>query len=269
MTVDFAKTFPENYRKLILSQNSRDKNKKYNKQLKNNSYILVYPFKRDDNKLEYLVGFSNNPKVVPVGDDFMSEAYQHVKNNYEVLTTTDTETTIKETVVIPTSSFEPIEVEKISWQAIIDAPKIEDGSFDLLVNSFLEYFSLDSVEYIDGKPIFDFNHYFCQDNNQPKDLELRTVWIDVDDEEKYGNIETLIFWKNKFIGWVSRSGRWLDSTDTSTVDVMAWQDLMETIYKNTGFVRENLLKGVTVYDMNQEHVDDLLHVPGISQKNYS
>lgn len=264
---NFKESFPNDYRNLVMSLNSRDKSKRYNNRINNKKYVSIYAFD-NDGKVELLIGFTNEAVINPVEPEFISKAYRCVAGNYDLITTSDPISNFKETIIIPATEFQPIEVEKISWQSLIDSPKIEEGDFSILSKSFLEYFSLDSNEYFDENNKFDFNNYFYNEQNKPEELELRTVWIDVDSNEKYGDIQTLIFWKTKFIGWTTQSGKWLDSLTTSTVDVEGWKDLMQTIYNNTGFVRENFLKGVTVYDMNNVEVDDVAFVPNISIKNY-
>jgi len=266
-TVDFIKS----YRELLLTC-SHDQIKVFNNRLKKYTYFLVYPFTGSDEnpeKTSLLVGFADT-FVVHQKDDQpnMPAAMQQITAGQGYLTV-GSGLDITETVGIPTSEIEPLPVRKVEWAELINAPKLADADFDLLQDSFLEYFNLDEYAYQEGSnESFRFGEYFREEANKPEGLELREVWHDTCQDDKHGNIQTLVFWKDEFIGWISCSGRYLTSSAASTVNLPKWTELMDTIYANSGYKPGRNVNGVSVYDMSQDDVDDVTYVPGVSTVNY-
>lgn len=269
----FVTDFIKGYRELMLNQSSHDKIKHFNNNLKEYPYLLVYPFTSDDSepaKTQLLVGFAETFAIHQKDDKAtMPEAMKQIRRGQDYLKVGH-DVTITETVVIPTSEIEPVPVRKVAWAELIEAPKLGEDSFSVLSAPFLEYFNLDSYAYQEGSDeSFDFSHYFYQDSNKPVGLELREVWHDTCDDDKHGNTQTLVFWKDEFIGWLTFSGRYLDSTMASTVNLEKWVDLMDTIYKQSGYKPGRNVHGVSVYNMDKDDVDDVAYVPGVSTANYS
>lgn len=268
MSKPISETFIESYRNLVFTEGKRKEIKTLNRRLNEYKYILVYPFKEEENsnKLKVLVGFSNEIKILKFGKETMMQALQHVERNNFVLNISDVDEKIEETLVFETSQLEPIPVEDISWDNLLNAPTISLGNFNLMQEFFLEFFNLTDCEYEDG--IY-FSNFFLNETNKPEELELKVVWRDVDSDEKYGNIVTLVCWKNQTIGWVSTSGRWLDSNHASTINPDIWIEMMNAIYEKTGFTPSNKIRGVSVYDITKDKVDDVCIVPGFSTTDYN
>jgi hypothetical protein len=270
MSDKFRESFPKDYRDFTIARNLRETSKKFNLNIERFKYVLVYPFdkknKENGNNHTLIVAFSNDPKVF----EYTKGAPQAAYKDFHIVDTITVTDLSFEFLVFETSIFEPISLEKVEWSKLINAPKIDDGDFSDLQTAFLSFFGLDENEYNqDYSDSFNFSRFFCHEENKPYDLELRVVWRDVDSGDKYGNIVTLIFWKNDFIGWVTHSGKWLDSEDVNTVDIEKFKDLMQFIYDKTGFIRSNRLHGISIYDMDKHEVDDLVSVPGVSMRNYS
>lgn len=264
MSEQITKDFISNYRQILIEDDSRDKKKKFNRHLANYKYILVHPFKEtDDSPLQIIMGFTNELAIYPAGREHIRHVFGAAHNIYESFTFKDPDISISQTFSFETASVEPIPVEIIPWSKLIEAPKLDDGDFELLQESFMEFFSLKDYEHD-----HDFNAYFFKEENKPEELELREVWQDVDKYDKFGNITTLVFWKKEFIGWVSVGGRYFDTTCASTVNVEKWKELMNTIYDKTGFVRTPKMNGVSIHNMNTENVDDLLNIPGVDEYSY-
>lgn len=267
-TVDFIK----NYRELLLSESSHDQIKAFNNRLKKYAYFLVYPFTGSDEnpeKVSLLIGFADTFAIYQKDDQAnMSAAMQQIGAGHGYLTV-GKGLDITETVAIPTSEIEPIPVRKVEWAELINAPKLNDADFSLLQDSFLEYFNLDEYSYQAGSnESFRFGDYFNKEANKPEGLELREVWHDTCDDDKHGNVETLVFWKDEFIGWISCSGRYLTCSSASTVNLPKWTELMDTIYANSGYQPGRNVNGVSVYDMTKDDVDDVTYVPGVSTQNH-
>lgn len=281
MSEKFKESFPKGYRDVIIGLNLRESSKKFNKHIKEFNYVIVYPYSiegkaiypcmDDDNSdtISLIVGFSNEPTVYKCDREGAKSAYSHLRH-LDSLTVKSSELTLTESVAFETSLFEPIPLEKVEWSKLINAPKLDDGDFSDLQTTFLSFFGLEENEYNDEhSDSFNFSRFFCHEENKPDGLELRVVWRDVDSGEKYGDIVTLIFWKNDFIGWVTHSGRWLDTEQVSTVDIEKFKELMQIIYDKTGFIRSKRLHGISIYDMDKDEVDDVVSVPGVSMRNYS
>lgn len=263
--------FPQDYKNFVMSRNLHESSKKFNKNIEKYKYVLVFPFYQRNGSVQdsLLIGFSDEPTIYKCDSENQKAAFQAFASN-DIININNVKTVFTESMAFATSLFEKIPQDKVLWSQLIDAPKIDDGSYHLLLESFLEFFGLDRNEYNqDYSESFDFERHFCKDENKPSELELRVVWQDVDSYDKFGTIITLIFWKSEFIGWVSTSGRYLDTDSASTVNIDAWKDLMQAIYESTKFQRSNRLAGVSVYDMNAVEVDDVVSVPGVSMRNYS
>lgn len=268
----FVTDFIKGYRELMIEKSSHDKIKHFNNNLKEYSYLLVYPFTVDDTepeKMQLLVGFANNFVIYQKDDKAtMPEAMKQIIRGQDCLKVSH-DLDITETVAIPTSEIETLPVRKVTWAELINAPKLGEDSFSVLCEPFLEYFNLESYSYqADSNESFDFNHYFNQDSNKPSELELREVWHDTCDDDKHGNTQTLVFWKDEFIGWLTFSGRYLSSCMASTVNLEKWTDLMDTIYKQSGYKPGRNVNGVSVYNMDKDDVDDVAYVPGVSTVHY-
>ena len=54
----------------------------------------------------------------------------------------------------------------------------------------------------------------------------------------------------------------------STVNLEKWVDLMDTIYKQSGYKPGRNINGVSVYNMEKDDVDDVAYVPGVSTVHY-
>lgn len=263
--------FPQDYKNFVMSRELHESSKKFNKNIEKYKYVLVFPFYQSNGSVQdsLLIGFSDEPTIYKCDSENQKAAFQAF-TSHEIIKINNIKAVFTESMAFSTSLFEKIPQDKVLWSQLIDAPKIEDGSYDLLLESFLEFFGLNRNEYNqDYSESFDFEGHFCKDQNKPNELELRVVWHDVDSYDKFGTIITLIFWKSEFIGWVSTGGRYLDTNSASTVNIDAWKDLMQAIYESTKFQRSNRLAGVSVYDMNAVEVDDVVSVPGVSMRSYS
>jgi len=267
---EFVNDFIKSYQDLVASSDHK-KIKDFNRNLAKYAYFLVYPFKYEQkDHVQLLVGFADSFEIHPFGNTVITpDAMSQLKAGRDFIRTHEN-FHLSETLAIPTSNIHPIPLKKIEWLQLINAPKLEDDSFSVLEKSFLEHFNLDEYAYQDDSedPVH-FGKYFNNDNNKPEDLELHVVWHDVDSSAKYGSIQTLILWKGEFIGWVTRSGRWIDTYSFSTVNVDKWNDLMDTIYKNSGYKQSRTSRGVHVYDMTKDEVDDVAYIPGFSIPTYS
>lgn len=267
----FTNIFVKQYSDLMLSARSHDAIKQFNNNLAKYSYLLVYPSDSDEpDRIQLLVGFANQYEIHQFGaHEDMVKAMTQIKSNPDFCTVSK-ELTVAETVVIPTADFPALPLRKIAWEELINAPKLQDEDFDVLQSSFLEYFNLDEHAYQEGNDTpFDFREYFSTESNKPEQLELREVWHDADWDGKYGNIEILIFWKSEFIGWITRTGRYLESYAASTINLEKWTDLMDTIYKSSGYKPGRNVNGVSVYNMETDDVDDVAYVPGVSTRHYT
>ena len=265
-----ATDFIQAYRELMVSQRSHDRLKQFNKNLEKYSHLLVYPFTSDGNeKVQLLIGFANEFKIYQKDDkETMPSAMKQILGGQDYVTV-GKYFDIKETVAIPTSEIEHLHVRKVEWAELINAPKLGEDSFSVLSDPFLEYFNLDSYAYQEGSnESFDFNHYFNKASNKPDGLELREVWRDTCDDDKHGSTQTLVFWKNEFIGWLTFSGRYLDTTSASTINIEKWTELMDFIYTQSGFKPGRKIKGISIYNMEKDDVDDVAYVPGVSTVNY-
>lgn len=267
---EFSIDFINGYRDLMLSKSSHDQIKHFNNNLKRFSHLLVYPFSHDDDsvKMQLLVGFADTFNIHQKDDKAtMPEAMEQVRSGQDFLTIS-VDSMFTETLAISTSAIELLPIRKVEWSELINAPKLDDGEFSILKSAFLEYFNLDESAYQQGSDErFSFSDYFYKKNNKPEALELREVWSDTDGD-KYGNIQTLVIWHGVFIGWVVCSGKWLDSYTASTVNLDQWSNMMDTLYANSGYKPGRNLKGVYVYDMEKDDVDDVTYVPGVSTVNY-
>lgn len=273
MDIDrFIEIFVKNYVGLLVSQNNYSRIKNFNNSLNKYEYLLVYPLDIDDEKntIKLLVGFADTFSIHLYDDNTkIHEAQSQIKTKPVVIEVSG-ECRISATVAIKTELFQPIPLRKVEWSELISSPKIEDGSYSLLQSSFLEYFHLDEhAPQANGSDDFDFSHFFNNEKNKVDGLELRVVWEDMDSSQKYGTVQTLVMWNNEFIGWITCSGRYLDDHSASTVNTVKWIELMEAIYKQSGYSVGNDLRGVSVYDMSKDDVDDVAYVPSIEITQYT
>lgn len=265
--------FIKKYHEILLEERNHDRIKQFNNNLKKYPYFLVHPFSVDDDEpdnVQLLVGFAKDFKIYQKDDKAtISQAMDQICRGQQFLKANKS-VDFTETLAIPTSTIEPLPLRKIEWVELINAPKLDDGEFSILTTAFLEYFGLDvRAQQAGDSKSFNFNQYFYNEKNKPVDLELREVWRDTDSDDKYGSIQTLVIWQGEFLGWLVCSGKWLDSYTAYTVNLTRWSELMDCIYQQSGYVPGRGQKGVYVYDMNKNDVDDVAYVPGISTLNYT
>lgn len=266
----FANDFVKGYCDLIKKEWGHDQIKTFNKNLKTYSHIVVFPFSDDDpEKLQLLVGFTNKFEIHQFNDEnSMKAAMSQIQAGNQFVTVSK-DYSLTETVAFETSQIEPIPLRKIEWAELINAPTLSEDSFSILEDSFLEYFHLDAYAYQEGSnESFDFGGYFNNDKNKPEGLELREVWHDTCNDDKFGSVQSLVFWQGEFIGWISFGGRYLTSSSASTVKLEKWVELMQLIYDQSGFKPGRNINGLSVYDMTKDEVDDVAYVPGVSTQNY-
>lgn len=253
-----------------VSEQRRYDSRCYNNMIRDKKYIMLHPMIFDDDNIEFLVfPTDDNTKIWPVGEDLQREVFDYVEktrkyyNFVSCINPKDIDC-IDETVYIETSRFSAIDLTIARWSDLINAPKLRDGNFSDLRVPFEKFFNLEN----------DCNHdiHYWEvfaDNKIPAELELREVFHDVDSYQKYGTISTTIFWKNEFIGWYTRSGRWLDDMVFNTVNVEKWKELMYVMLEMSGYKLGERLNGVEVYTMNDtDDVETITSVPGFTEPDY-
>lgn len=250
-----------------LSSKTRNHIRCFNRQISNYKYIMIHPVLIKDD-YELMVGFVNdNSNIWPLGEEEQRKAFEFIGHRgHEFLRTDDKLNTemFNQTLYIETSRFSPIPLETGSWEQLLNAPKIEDGDFDLLTEPFSTFFNLDEHYNND----FDVWEFF-QEKNKPSDVELRVVWKDVDSDHKYGNINTLIFWQGEFIGWVNSGSKWLATHVYNTVNAERWAAFMQYLYQCSGQTPNNTLRGIYVVDMNSvTDVESVISIPGLTEPDY-
>ncbi len=264
-----AINFINQYRNNILQNDSRVLIKEFNRNLASFNYIVFVPHITTNDETAFILGFTNS--MVENCDFKDSDSHQNLMKSIKSsprFFKISKEEELTDVVYLNTTDVETLPFKKVEWSELINAPKIDDADYDLIQKPFLSYFRLDdSMHYDDGES-FSFSDYFNEESNKPADLELRNVWRDVDRDEKYGEIQTLVFWKEQFIGWITRNGRYLDVLYASTVNVEQWKEMMDHIYKSSGYVHSPSMQGFHVYDMTTTDPDDVVSVPGVTQKNY-
>jgi len=245
--------------------------KAFNRRITEFKYFVVYPYLTRKGTIDVLVGFSNDNTKLAYGEETMAKAMEQVKNNHEFISSKETDfSVLTESLIIETTAFSPIELTVPHWSQLIDAPEIMKSDFDILTESFCKYFGLEPEQYDRNYDmVMDFNSWFCNNENQPKDLDLKVVWNDVDGwDAKYGSRTINIFWKGEFIGFIDGGiSRWDFQGTEYTVNYDKWSEMMEVIYASTGFVKEKGA-GVVILDMNSTSVEDYASIPGVSDKVY-
>lgn len=256
-----------------LFSSSRRESRSFNHVIKEKKFVMLHSFLYEGEELAGTYAFftDDNSVVFPFSDDRTEEKQYHdilsiiERNPFYLTMETPMEwfNTMKQTTYISTELFSPIEVTTPTWQDFINAPSICDRKFgiDELKDTFIEYYHLSTDD------DFEFSDVFL--NKELSELDIRQVWCDTDSSQKYGDIIKTIHYKGEFIGWISNSGRWLDTQTISTVDLKKWKALMADMYELSGYVRGDSINGVYVHDMNSEHVEDCVPVPGFSEKEYN
>ena len=250
-----------------LSSKTRRHSRSFNYRISNYKYIMIHPVLIKDD-YELMVGFvHDNSKVWSLGKDDQREAFEFIGHHgHEFLCTDDKLDTelFNKTLYIETSRFSPIALDTGSWEQLLNSPKIEEGDFSLLSEPFTTFFNLD-IYYDDDFDVWGF----FQESNKPSDVELRVVWKDVDSGQKYGCINTLIFWKGEFIGWVSSGSKWLATHGYNTVNAERWVAFMQYLYQCSGQKPKNTLRGIDVIDMNSViDVESVINIPGLTEPDY-
>lgn len=245
--------------------------KNFNRRIAKFKFFVVYPYLTRKDTIEVLVGFSNDNTKHAFGEETAALAMEQVKNNCEFISSKEVDfSVLKESLIIETSAFSPIELSVPHWSQLIDAPEIMKSDFDVLVDSFCKFFGLEPEQYDRNfDMIMDFKSWFGYNENQPKDLDLKVVWNDVDGyDTKYGNRTINVFWKGEFIGFINGSfSRWEFYGTEYTVNYDKWTEMMEVIYASTEFVKEKGA-GVVILDMQTTNVEDYASIPGVSDKDY-
>lgn len=258
--------FVHNLKKTIETTSHEDQ-KRFNRNLASYKLLVFHPYYLDD-AYKVLVGFANECDQQGSDQAGSSLVYKQITNHMHFAPTQETYF-IEKTLIVQVSDVKPIYVRKVSWEEAINQPKLSDARFSYLEEAFFEFFSLENVKYnkygLNQKTLSDF---FNDDTNKPEGLELRVVWEDIDSNDKYGNVQVLVFWKTEFIGWILRSGRWLEDFNYSTISGEKWSAMMNVIYEQSGYVNTGNLDSVSVYTMNDEP-DDLLLITGISRRSYT
>lgn len=268
---EFIEKFISGYKKL--ASDTRRRSQLYNKLISENTFIMIHPMLLTEVDKQFLVSVSDdNTQVWPFSAEIepQREVFEFVENSnkfYEFVICKSEEdfNKITETVYIETSRFSKIELTVPTWDDLINAPKLRDGNFDELREAFEKFFNVDEDYSYDSS--VDLYSAFHNDK-KPSELEIREVWYDVDSYQKYGNITRLVFWKEQFIGWISYSGRWIDDTNYYVVNSDAWKELMNVMYKISGYQKVQGIRGVTMIDMSTENVESCTSVPGFTEPDY-
>ncbi len=250
-----------------LSSKSRRHIRGFNHKISNYKYMIVQPVLIKDD-YELMVGFVNdNSQVWPLGEEEQREVFKFIGHYGHEFLRTDDKLDIEmfnQTLYIETSRFSPMELETGSWEQLLNSPKIEEGEFDILKEPFSVFFNLDE-HYNDDFDVWGF----FQESNKPSDVELRVVWKDVDDDHKYGSINTLIFWQGEFIGWVNSGSKWLATHVYYTVNAERWGAFMQYLYDCSGQKPKSKLRGIEVIDMNSvTDVESVISIPGLTEPDY-
>lgn len=258
--------FVYNFKK-TLSSRPRHEQKTFNKDLKRFKLMVFHPYYMDD-EYHVLFGFSDECEVLCSDKASSTKIYNQIKKHMYFSPKGDV-FSLEQTLIIPTLNIDPLPLRKIPWDEAIEQPKLGDADFSYIEDSFIEFYGLENNKYTEyGKNKKSLSSFFNKNENKPDELELRIVWDDVDSGEKYGDIQVLIFWKNEFIGWIHRSGKWLESYSYSTIDATKWCDMMQTIFQKSEYSYINSMSGVSVHSMDSD-VDDLMFIQGVSINNYS
>lgn len=256
MSKEYIESFVEKYKKNLIEANNREDIKEFNRAISSYRYMIVHPYPVADQlgKFQIIVGFGDNPKILSTSKENTLNAFESIRSELKVITPDEDVSSIANTFVFETSTIQQIPIENIPWERLINSEEIGKASFDILTRPFCDMFYLD--ESTDAIGMF-----FEDEEKKPKELELKLVWRDVD---SYGSV-ALIFWKSEFIGWITHSGRWFATMEVSTVNVTKWEEMMNTLFDLVNLKNISSLRGVTVYDMTKDQVDDVVFVPGISQ----
>lgn len=254
----------------LFNEKTRYNSRAYNNLISNNKYIMIHPMIIDDDNIQLIIFFTDdNSKVWPVGEDLQGEVFEYVDGTRKYFTFLECKEPsdldcINETIYIETSRFSKIELTVARWSDLINAPKLRDGSFGDLREPFEKFFHLEDDYDCD----IDYWKVFA-DDKKPEQLELREIIHDIDSYQKYGTISTTIFWKGEFIGWYTRSGRWLDTKIFNTVNPEKWKVLMHVMLEMSGYVMGERINGVEVYKMNEDDdVESITSVPGFTEPEY-
>lgn len=257
-----------------LCENDRDSSRTYNHLISKNKYIMVHPIYDEPDDVKFLIfATDDNSKVCPVDlgqtpHDILDYVFNSTKY-HNVLRFDDSSKlnidSITETLYIKTSLFSRIELTVARWHDLINAPKLRDGHFSDLCAPFEKYFNIED----DYECCINFHNVFS-DENKPKELELCEIFHDVCSDGKYGTIQTSIFWNGEFIGWYTRSGRWLDTYIFNTVNPEKWKVLMNAMLKISGYEKGERIPGVdAIYEMDiNDDVEDITNVPGFTEPTY-
>lgn len=267
---EFTEKFITGYTNL--SSKSRRHIRGFNHKISTYKYMIVHPVFLKDH-YELMIGFVNdNSKVWAIvdeekRDDVQREVFNFIGHYGHEFVRTDEPLDIEmfnQTLYIETSRFSPLELETGSWEQLLNSPKIEDAEFSILSEPFTTFFNLDE-HYNEHFDVWGF----FQNCNKPSDVELRVVWKDVDDGEKYGSINTLIFWNDEFLGWVNSGSKWLATHVYYTVNADRWEAFMQYLYKCSGQKALNKLRGIEVIDMDSvKDVESIVSIPGLTELDY-
>tara|TARA_Y100001973_G_C5131792_1_gene298174 strand:- start:171 stop:965 length:795 start_codon:yes stop_codon:yes gene_type:complete len=264
MSKEYIASFVEKYKNYLIADNNREDIKEFNRSISSYKYMIIHPYPVADQlgKIQIIVGFGDNPKILSTSKENTLNAFESIRSEIKVITPDEDVSSIAKTFVFETSNIQQIPIENVPWDRLINSEEIGKASFDILTRPFCDMFNLD--ESTDAIGMF-----FEDEEKKPKELELKLVWRDVDSYEKYGSSVALIFWKSEFIGWITHSGRWLGTMEAATVNAPKWKDMMNTLFDLVNFKDISNLRGVTVYDMNTTQVDEVVYVPGVSKKSHS
>ena len=262
---EFIEKFIAGY--IGMSSKTRRHIRSFNYRISNYKYVMIHPVLINDD-YELMVGFVNdNTNIWTLGEEEQRQAFEFIGNRgHEFLRTNDKLDIemFNQTLYIETSSFSPIQLETGSWEQLLNSPKIEDAEFSILSEPFTTFFNLDE-HYNEHFDVWGF----FQNCNKPSDVELRVVWKDVDDGEKYGSINTLIFWNDEFLGWVNSGSKWLAIHVYYTVNADRWEAFMQYLYKCSGQKALNKLRGIEVIDMDSvKDVESIVSIPGLTELDY-
>lgn len=255
------KTLADKTRALILKCGDRDDFRIFNANLEKYSYLSFYPYFDDDedgnimwDTPALLIGFSDSDST---GRMDRQTAYNKNFGNDDDMFFVDCALAYmlnEERVVISTSEIEPIKLQPISWDAILNAESVGVADWGDLCVPMADYIgTVDQTH--------DFDKCIIQYLKNQTDIRMKLIFNEGDICSKRKT--TLVYFKDELVGALTHTGYDGCNSTTHAFDKEKWFSLMKFIKDESGVDKLLERSIVTVMDTTR-NPDEFLFVPGVT-----
>lgn len=255
------KTLADKTRALILKCGDRDDFRIFNANLEKYNYMSFYPFfdEDEDGNVAFtnpciLIGFSDSDSTGVMDRQEAFNANAGTEDDMFFVDSALAYMLNEKRVLISTSEIEPIKLQPISWDAILNAESVGEPDWGDLGVPLLEYLREDS-------PPYSYDSFIISFLEKQSRVSMKLIFRSGD----YSNTKktTLVYFNGEFVGAMKNSGYDGCNCEVYVFEEEKWFRMMEFIKIESG-VDKLLEKSIVTHMDKTKDPDEFLFVPGVT-----